>query len=434
MFDSQAGSEPLDFTVEKLGACEVPSPYVTEKYVDDKRRVLFHGDPGDLKPFFDAGLEPPAMEAAGPRQKIFFDPAGLKCGILTCGGLCPGINDVIRSTVLSLYHHYGVTEVYGFINGYEGLAPHYGHEPLRLTPGGVADINRLGGTILGSSRGPQDVGGMVDTLERMGIDILFTIGGDGTLKGAGAISGEIRRRGLRKSVIGIPKTIDNDISYIDRSFGFFTAGAEARKAVIAAHNEARGYRNGVALVKLMGREAGFIAAYAAITASEVNFCLIPEIPFTVEAFLEALKDRLRNRGHAVVLIAEGAGRNIMAGEEERDASGNVRYGDVGIVLRDKIKQYFSDAGMELNLKYIDPSYTIRSVLAEADDSGFCLLLGFQAVHAAMSGRTNMVVGHWRNQFTHVPIPLAVSRRKKVEEHGWVWQNVLALTGQPRSMV
>ncbi len=433
MPDKLTGAGPLDFAVERLGPCEIPSPHATQRYVSESRRVLFHGDPADLRPYIDAGLEPPAMEAAGPRQQIFFNPAGLKCGILTCGGLCPGINDVIRSTVLSLYHHYGVTEVYGFMNGYEGLTARYAPEALRLTPQMVADINRVGGTFLGSSRGPQDVGEMVDTLERLGIGVLFTIGGDGTLRGAATISEEIERRRLRISVIGIPKTIDNDISYIDRSFGFFTAGAEARKAVMAAHNEARGYRNGVAVVKLMGREAGFIAAYAAITASEVNFCLVPEVPFTMNAFLKALKERLVNRGHAVVVVAEGAGRNIMSGEEELDASGNIRYGDVGIVLRDRIKDYFNEIGMTLNLKYIDPSYTIRSVLAEADDSGYCLLLGFQAVHAAMSGRTNMVVGHWRNQFTHVPIPLAVSQRKKIEEHGWLWENVLALTGQPRNM-
>ena len=433
MPDKLTGVSPLDFAVERLGPCEIPSPHATQRYVSESRRVLFHGDPADLRPYIDAGLEPPAMEAAGPRQQIFFNPAGLKCGILTCGGLCPGINDVIRSTVLSLYHHYGVTEVYGFMNGYEGLTARYAPEALRLTPQMVADINRVGGTFLGSSRGPQDVGEMVDTLERLGIGVLFTIGGDGTLRGAGTISEEIERRRLRISVIGIPKTIDNDISYIDRSFGFFTAGAEARKAVMAAHNEARGYRNGVAVVKLMGREAGFIAAYAAITASEVDFCLVPEVPFTMNAFLKALKERLVNRGHAVVVVAEGAGRNIMSGEEELDASGNIRYGDVGIVLRDRIKDYFNEIGMTLNLKYIDPSYTIRSVLAEADDSGYCLLLGFQAVHAAMSGRTNMVVGHWRNQFTHVPIPLAVSQRKKIEEHGWLWENVLALTGQPRNM-
>jgi 6-phosphofructokinase 1 len=420
----------LDFSIEKIGEGAMPSPLAGVQFISDGQRVVYHRDLAEISEFFHSGVEPPSMEVAGPREKILFDPSGLNCGIVTCGGLCPGLNDVIRAIVISLFHHYGVKNIYGFQYGFEGLIPRYGHRPLELTPQSVAGINKFGGTFLGTSRGPQSVPEMVDTLERMDIGILFAIGGDGTLRGAQAINDEARRRGLRIAVIGIPKTIDNDISYIDRSFGFLTAVSEARKAVASAHNEAYGARNGVGLVKLMGRDSGFIAAHAALSENEVNFCLIPEVPFSVETFLGILEERLRRRAHAVIVVAEGAGRNIPEMTRECDASGNVRFGDIGVYLRDRIKGHFSRIGMELNLKYIDPSYIIRSVAADANDAAFCLLLAHNAVHAGMTGRTGMVVGNWTGEFTHVPIALAVSERKKIDPQGRIWSSVLAATGQP----
>ncbi len=422
-----------DFEIQRLGECRIPSPMATVQFVGDDERVLYHGTLAEIKGFLDSGQQPPTFEMAGPRRQIFFDPSKLKCGIVTCGGLCPGLNDVIRSIVLGLFHHYGIRTVFGFPYGYEGLTYKYGHEPIELTPDLVADIQEKGGTILGSSRGPQDVGEMVDTLERMNVGILFTVGGDGTLRGAGSIAQEIGRRNLKISVIGVPKTIDNDISAVDMSFGFVTAVSEARGSIYAAHAEALGARNGVGLVKLMGRESGFIAAFASVATNHVNFCLVPEVRFTVEAFLRALEDRLRHRGHAVVVVAEGAGQDLVQGTGERDASGNVRFSDVGLYLKDQIVQHFKKTGTELNLKYIDPSYTIRSMPASPYDSAFCLMLGQNAVHAAMAGRTNMVVGSWQRQFTHVPIALAVAARRKIEPDGRLWSNVLSCTGQPHPM-
>ncbi len=425
---------PLNFDIERLGECSIPSPLSGQMFVEDDQRMLHYTDITDVQGFVAEGIEPPAAEIAGPRNRIFFDPSRLKCGIVTCGGLCPGLNDVIRSIVHGLHHHYGVKSIYGFRFGYEGLVTRIGHVPMELNPKATSGINKMGGTILGTSRGPQVVKEMVDTLERMGIGIFFAIGGDGTLKGASAISEEIRNRGLQISVIGIPKTIDNDISFIDRSFGFLTAGSEARKVVEAAHTEARAQRNGVGLVKLMGRDSGFISAYAALAASEVDFCLVPEIPFSIDVFLDALKKRLLRAGHAVVVVAEGAGKNIPGIKTEKDASGNVKYGDIGIFLRDRIVDYFKGIDMDMSMKYIDPSYTIRGVPADANDSAFCLLLGFHAVHAGMTGRTNMVVGDWKGEFIHVPIRLAVSARQRIDPNGWVWSSVLACTGQPASLV
>ncbi|MEW6441190.1 MAG: ATP-dependent 6-phosphofructokinase [bacterium] len=423
----------LDFTIPRLGQCSMPSPLAGARFTGDDERVLYHRCFKDMKAFLDRGADPPGMEAAGPREQIFFDPPKLACGILTCGGLCPGLNDVIRSIVLSLYHHYGVNRVYGFRFGYEGLVSRYGHQPLELTPDAVNRIHEAGGSLLGSSRGPQAPAEMVKTLEEMGIGLLFAIGGDGTLRGAQKISDEALRRGLEIGVIGIPKTIDNDISFVQTTFGFETAVSEARRAIYAAHCEAEAARNGIGLVKLMGRDSGFIAAFSVLAHSQVNFCLIPEVPFTLERFLAELQQRLHRRGHAVIVVAEGAGQNLMAQSAERDASGNVKYGDVGAFLRDAIREHFKRIGTDLTLKYIDPSYTIRSVSANAHDSAFCLLLGHSAVHAGMSGRTNMVVGFWNHQFTHVPISLAVAQRKRIDPEGALWSSVLASTGQPGAM-
>ena len=422
----------LDFTISRLGECQIPSPMSSMHFVHDDH-VLYDNNIEKIQEYLNAGATPPLFEKAGPRDKIYFDFAQLKCGIVTCGGLCPGLNDVIRAIVLSLFHHYNVQDVFGFPYGYEGLSARHKHTPVALTLESVQRIHEQGGTILGSSRGAQDVSEMVDTLERMKIGILFTIGGDGTLRGGQAIAEEALDRGLDIAVIGVPKTIDNDISYVQRSFGFETAVTEAGAAIISDHVEATGARNGVGLVKLMGRESGFIAAFAALAYNDVNYCLIPEVPFTLEGFLAILEERLDTKGHAVIVVGEGAGQDLMERTQQRDASGNVRFGDIGIFLRDQINGHFKGLGKEINLKYIDPSYTIRSVPANAHDSAFCLLLGQNAVHAGMAGRTNMVVGDWGGAFTHIPIPMAVSKRKKIDPEGWIWGTVLASTGQPRRM-
>lgn len=423
----------LDFTIETLGECTFPSPMREARFVAANERLMYHSRFEEIKPYISAGEEPPSLELAGPRERIFFDTATIACGIVSCGGLCPGINDVIRAVTLCLYHHYGVRNIYGFRYGYEGLVKRLGHTPFDLTPASVSHIAEMGGTVLASSRGPQDPAEMVEYLKELKVGILFAIGGDGTLKGAAAIAAEAGRQGYPLSVIGIPKTIDNDISFMQKTFGFETAVAEANRAIYAAHTEATGARNGIGLVKLMGRESGFIAAYTALIDSQVNFCLVPEVPFTLPGLLLALKERLTRRGHAVIVLAEGAGQKLLAATAERDASGNARLGDIGTYLRDTIKEYFNACKVECNLKYIDPSYIIRSQPANPHDSALCLLLGQNAVHAGMSGRTGMVVGLWNHQITHVPITLATSQRKKIDPSGSLWSSVLASTGQPREM-
>jgi 6-phosphofructokinase 1 len=403
-------------------------------FIDDKEdRIIFTSNLKELKPYIAVCGEIPYFEMAGPREKIFFDPSKISCGIVTCGGLCPGTNDVIRAIVMSLYHHYGVETIWGFRYGFEGLSPKHGHTPVALTPEKVRDINHSGGTILGSSRGPQDLCSMVNTMEQMHISTLYAIGGDGTMNGVMALYEEITKRSLKINVIGIPKTIDNDIAYIDMSFGYITAIEASNTSTYTAYVEAMGARNGIGLVKLMGRESGFIAASAALANNVVNFCLVPEVDFSLDGFFAALKNRITTRGYAVIVVGEGAGQNLFPNDLGTDASGNPKLGNIGHYLREQIKDFFAAEKIDITLKYIDPSYTIRSTPANAYDSAFCLLLGYNAVHAGMTGRTNMFIGHSNNEFTHVPIPLVVNKRKKIDPKGRMWENVLSCTGQPEMM-
>ncbi len=428
----------LDFTIETLGECSIPSPVVVNYYTPDDRRVLFNIDPLHFADRKGPDGSPLSVEVAGPRERIFFDPSKTKAAIVTCGGLCPGINDVIRAIVMELYHRYGVGNILGIRFGFQGLIPKFGHPVLELTPDAVKDIHGLGGSFLSSSRGRQDVGEMVEALRRMNVDIFFCIGGDGTMRAAEHITREIQRRKLSIGVIGIPKTIDNDLNLIQKTFGYDTAISEAVRVIQCAHVEAKGAPLGIGLVKLMGRLSGHIAVGAALAQSEANFVLIPEVPFDLDGpcgLLEALEQRLLARQHCVILVAEGAGQNLIphvTGETATDASGNVRLMDIGFFLKERIEHHFRGLGHEVNLKYIDPSYTLRSVPASASDSIYCGALGQYAVHAGMAGKTGMLVGLLKDEFVHLPLPVVTSG-KRVDPAGNLWMRVLESTGQPPSM-
>ncbi len=375
------------------------------------------------------------FEASGPREKLFFDPSKIKCAIVSCGGLCPGINSVIRGIVMELNYRYGCRAVYGFRYGYLGLIQESGIEPALLTPEAVENIHNRGGSILGSSRGHQDVDRMVDRLMNFGISVLFCIGGDGTLRAAHLIAEEILRRGLKISVIGVPKTIDNDINFVEKTFGFETAFSIAVNSIQSAHTEAKDSLNGIGIVRLMGRESGYIAANAALASQDVNYVLVPEIPFDLEGqhgLFSILKKRLERRRHAVIVAAEGAGQHFFGNEDERgkDSSGNTKLGDIGIFLKEKIAQHFKSVNFKVNIKYIDPSYIIRSAPPIPSDSIFCTQLAQNAVHAAMAGKTDMLVGIWNNHFTHVPIATTTRERKLISPESNLWLSVIEATGQP----
>lgn len=376
----------------------------------------------------DAGLQ---FEVAGPRERLYFDGRNTRAGIVTCGGLCPGLNNVIRSLYQELHYGYGINEVLGFRGGYSGLDPDCGSQPIKITPKFVDCIHEQGGTVLGSSRGPVDVTRAVDNLVARGVNILFTVGGDGTQRGANELYQEARKRGHALAVVGVPKTVDNDVTFVSRTFGFTSAVEEAKRVLRCAHTEARSVAHGVGLVKLMGRHAGFVTAAAVVASQDVNFALIPEVPFKLETFLAALKERLRTKSHAVIAVAEGAGQDLVeADKSDRDASGNVKLRDIGLFLREKIESYFKAEGMPVVLRYFDPSYEVRSCPANCDDALLCDLFARHAVHAAMAGKTGIVIGFLHERFIHVPIELLAKKTKRLDpKTGW-WHAVLASTGQP----
>ena len=432
--------------VETLGQAKIPSPLAlaypssdsepacSGVFVDDSCRVLIDVDLKSYQTCQVGKTEPASFEEAGPRRKIYFDPIKVKAAILTAGGLCPGLNDVIRSLVLAMHYLYGVRNIFGVRHGYQGLIPRFRHDLVTLTPEYVSDIHEFGGSVLSSSRGLYSVEEIVDSLERLNIGVLFAIGGDGTLRGAHLVVEEIKARGLKIAVVGVPKTIDNDINLLSRSFGFETAVAEAARVIRSAHTEALGAPNGIGVVKLMGRESGFIATTAALAQGEANYVLIPESDFDLDGpggLLEELQGRLKRRGHAVIVVAEGAGQKFFEGDPSAyDPSGNRRLGDIGRHLCDRIKDHFREKEIEINLKYMDPSYLIRSQPANASDRVYCGFLGQKAVHAAMAGKTDLLIGQRNNIYVHVPIKEAVASRKKVKLGGVLWRSVLETTGQP----
>lgn len=433
-------STAYDFTVARLGEASIPSPLKRStvlgdslaNYVRDDEYILYDIDVngGEREKTF---LQTELLEKAGPREKIYFHPGHVHAGIVTCGGLCPGLNDVIRAIVRGLWYLYGVHRVTGIRNGYRGFLPEHNLPTMQLDPEIVDDIHYKGGTILGSSRGGGKPVEIADAVERLNLNILFTIGGDGTQTGALAIAEELEKRNSKVAIIGVPKTIDNDISFVQKSFGFETAVSIAVDAVSGAHVEAHDAINGIGLVKVMGRESGYIAAYTALAQNDVNFVLIPEIPFDLEGengLFNKLEIRLKEKNHAVIIVAEGAGQDLLEASSEKDASGNRKLQDIGHFLERKIPNHFRERGMEVNLKYIDPSYMIRSAPAEPNDSVYCARLGTHAVHAAMAGRTKMLISLVNNNFVHLPIEMAVSRRNYIDPEGPLWRDVLEVTGQP----
>ena len=434
------------FPVKQLGAAQIASSlpiscrskHENFKFVDDDNCILHDVAVSSVNKEKTAY----SFEQAGPRAQSYFDASKVRAGIVTCGGLCPGINNVIRTIVMQLHHNYGVQRIHGFRYGFQGFIPSYQHEIMDMTPENVRNIHNLGGSILSSSRGPQDPSEIVDCLKRNNIQILFCIGGDGTLHGAHAIAEEVERRKEKISIICIPKTIDNDIPYCVKTFGFETAFSKAVEAVQAAHSEAYGRNYGVVIIKLMGRNSGFIAANTSLACPDVNFVLIPEVPFTIQGekgLLRSLergfetKKKQGRHPHSVIVVAEGAGQDLLGNNgEERDASGNIRFKDIGFFLKENIQKYFKDR-YPVNIKLIEPSYMIRSLPANPHDAIFCYYLADHAVHAAMAGKTDMMVGYWNGHFTHVPLEVVNKNQKRINPHGEFWRQVLFSTGQAGDM-
>ncbi|KAL8152200.1 hypothetical protein V2J09_009960 [Rumex salicifolius] len=382
-----------------------------------------------------------AYVRAGPRKRIWFDPnttSYVKAAIVTCGGLCPGVNTVIRELVVGLWELYGAREIHGIRSGYRGF---YSEKPVPLDPKMVQNWHKRGGTLLGTSRGGFDLIKIVDAIQRLSFNQVYIIGGDGTMRGAVEIYEEIRRRGLKISVAGIPKTVDNDVGLIDQSFGFQTAVETALDAISAAHVEAESAVNGIGLVKLMGRSTGHIALHATLSSRDVDCCLIPENDFFLHGkggLFEFLEQTIRENGHAVLVVAEGAGQDLIPRsreDEERqdqDESGNPVFLDVGAWLKAELNKWWKSEhpGELFTVKYIDPTYMIRAVPANATDTLYCTLLAHSAIHGAMAGYTGFVAGRVNGNYAYIPV-VDVAQAKHVvdtKDHKWAW--VRSVTNQP----
>lgn len=369
----------------------------------------------------------------GPRSQIYFSPKKVVAAIVTCGGLCPGLNVVIREITYTLWQNYGVSKIYGIQYGYRGF---YTYNWIELTPQTTKHIHKLGGTILGSSRGGFDIKKIMARIKSKGVNQIYIIGGDGTLRGASAIHDYVKQKKLEISVISLPKTIDNDIPIIDRSFGYQTSVEEALKAINSAETEAMSAEYGIGLVKLMGRAAGHIALEACLSQRSVNVLLIPEIKFELygpKGFLEYVYRRLLNKHHCVIVVAEGASEAVLDADFPDlgvDPSGNKILPDIGTFIKSKIVKYCADKGLESTLKYIDPTYMIRTTASNAFDTQICAQLAYNSVHGAMSGFSGFCTGLVHNRCCYIPIDMLKQGNRRIKPKSRKWQRLLAATGQP----
>ncbi|CAF2249074.1 unnamed protein product [Brassica napus] len=371
------------------------------------------------------------VQRAGPRENIYFRPEDVKAAIVTCGGLCPGLNDVIRLIVITL-EIYGVKNIVGIPFGYRGFSDKNLPE-IPLSRKVVQNIHLSGGSLLGVSRGGPTVTEIVDSMEERGINMLFVLGGNGTHAGANAIHNECVQRRMKVAVVGVPKTIDNDILHMDKTFGFDTAVEEAQRAINSAYIEAHSAYHGIGVVKLMGRSSGFIAMQASLASGQVDICLIPEVPFNLhgpDGVLKHLNYLIETKGSAVVCVAEGAGQSFLENTNAKDASGNKVLGDIGVHIQQETKKYFKEIGVAADVKYIDPTYMIRAVRANASDGILCTVLGQNAVHGAFAGYSGITVGIINNHYAYLPIPEVIAYDKSVDPNSRMWHRCLTSTGQP----
>ncbi|KAA6423820.1 MAG: phosphofructokinase family [Trebouxia sp. A1-2] len=374
---------------------------------------------------------PPWAVRAGARETIYHDPSTVNAAIVTCGGLCPGLNDVVQGLVRKL-EDYGVPDgnILGIRYGYKGFYNRK-QKPVVLNSKAVEGIQLQGGTILGTSRGGADIKEIVKRIDMWGIDMVFVVGGNGGNAGAAAIQAQCEKDGVVCNIVGVPKSIDNDILVIDKCFGFDTAVEEAQTALLAAKVEAISADQGIGLVKLMGRSSGFIAMQASMASGVVDICLIPEVNFNLDgrhglmAYIETL---LANKGHCVICVAEGAGQEIlMSGDVQTDRSGNPILKDVGPWLKSEIKKRFKEA----DVKYIDPSYLIRSIPTTSNDRIYCKILAHNAVHAAFAGFTGVTVGLVNTHYVILPIPVVIQAPRRVDPQGKQWNRLRSSIGQPQ---
>uniref|UniRef100_A0A7S1RYX3 Phosphofructokinase domain-containing protein n=1 Tax=Alexandrium catenella TaxID=2925 RepID=A0A7S1RYX3_ALECA len=363
-------------------------------------------------------------------KEIWWDPSEVRAAVVTCGGLCPGLNSIIREVTNTLWHQYDVRHIYGIQAGYNGLSNPEKHKPIQLSPDKVRDIHMKGGSILKAGRGGFNPEQICDRLERLGINMVFTVGGDGTQHASHLLYEEAKRRNLDISIVGLPKSIDNDILFFDKTFGFDSAVSTAADIMRNGWVEATSCDKGVGIVKLMGRDAGFVAMHAALASTIVDLVMIPEVNVKLEDVIEHIDSTLARKNFMLIAIAEGAGQEFVA-TGEKDATGHTKYGDIGTFLRDEINAHLKKSGGRSF--YIDPSYIIRSCPIRPNDHIYCSRLARDAVHCAMRGYTGVCVGPIHNIIVIMPSELIASGKRRVKLTSSAWQSCVQSCNMPLSL-
>lgn len=363
-------------------------------------------------------------------EKIWWDPADVRAAIVTCGGLCPGLNSIIREVTMCLWHQYGVRHITGIQFGYNGLSNPELYAPKHLGPKAVREIHMKGGSVLKAGRGGLEAERICDNLEKMGVNMLFVVGGDGTQAAGNLLYEEARRRNLQLSIVGVPKSIDNDILFFDKTFGFDTAVSAACNVIRNGWVEATSCEKGVGIVKLMGRDAGFVCMDAALSSTIVDLCLIPEVSVKMEDIMDHIDETLQRKNFMVIAVAEGAGQEHVA-TGKVDATGHTIYGDIGTHLRDSVNKHLKPSGGRCF--YIDPSYIIRSVPIDPNDHVYCSRLARDAVHSAMRGYTGVVVGPIHNVICMIPMQLIASGKRHVPTKSSNWQACVQVCNMPKAL-
>ncbi len=334
----------------------------------------------------------------------------MRVGVLTGGGDCPGLNAVIRAIVRTGSYDHNC-EFVGFRDGWRGpLEP----DTQRLDVAAVRGILPRGGTILGSSRtnplseaatvdGKSGLERIKENLANLGVDALIAIGGEDTL----GVAGKLCENGVK--VVGVPKTIDNDLSATDYTFGFDTAVNIAMEAIDRLHTTAESHHRAL-IVEVMGRNAGWIALHAGV-AGGANVILIPEQPFDIKDVCNYVEKRFETKYAPIVVVAEGAhpkaiGTSVI--DDERDAFGHTRYGGVGQLLAEEIERRTGKEARAAVLGHIQ-----RGGTPTAFDRVLATRFGVHAIRAVADGAFGQMVALRGTDIVRVPIAEAIRELKLV---------------------
>jgi 6-phosphofructokinase 1 len=447
---------------------------------------------------------------AGPRNMLRFPGHHkklLKVGVLVSGGIAPGINAVISGIVQRhvLYHTPQITDlrvpgktprsytlqVFGFRNGFAGLLAgddvtvlYDSDSPDEKLRAHLRRIANRGGSEIGTSRyddllstadpdkREKDLDQVAENLANRHFDILYVIGGDGSMRAAHATWKRSRDNGKSLSVIGVPKTMDNDILWVWQSFGFLSAVEKAREALQQLHTEATSNPR-LCVVQLFGSDSGFVVSHAALASGVCDAALIPEVPFTMKKLADYITERLSKRfrpgaggqsPYGMIVMAETAvpqdaedylsDPEVDLDENEKAAiqafvskgcrvhgqtPDELRTGGLKVVsrvLQKRIREmkvddaYWADFRVFTN----EPRHLLRAIPPSASDVAFGQRLGVLAVDNAMAGYTDFMISQWMTEYVLVPLDLVVLGRKRVPPNGIFWKSVVASTGQPPELV